>query len=64
MSIPKVSALIVVIICLLICSNVSYLTAVTRNLFAFARKGRFPILGLDRYGRCHFTLFEARSVRS
>jgi len=44
MSIPKVSALMVMIIYLLICSNVNNLTAVTRNLFAFARKGGFPYL--------------------
>ena len=35
------------IICLLICSNVAYLTAVTRDMFAFARDGGLPFLALD-----------------
>ena len=42
MSVAWTSVVLVMIIVLLICSNVSYLTAVTRDLFAFARDGGFP----------------------
>ena len=42
MSVAWTSVVLMMIICLLICSNVSYLTAVTRDLFAFARDGGFP----------------------
>ena len=39
------TVVLVMIICLLICSNVSYLTAVTRDLWAFSRDGGFPFSG-------------------
>ena len=42
MSVPWMSVVLTMITALLICSNVSYLTAVTRDLFAFARDGGFP----------------------
>lgn len=42
MSVGWTTVVLVMIICLLICSNVSYLTAVTRDLFAFSRDGGFP----------------------
>lgn len=40
-----VTVVLVVIIVLLLCSNVSYLTAVTRDLFAFGRDGGLPLSG-------------------
>jgi choline transport protein len=42
MSLGWMTVVLMMIICLLICSNVSYLTAVTRDLFAFSRDGGFP----------------------
>jgi choline transport protein len=42
MSTAWMTVVLMMIICLLICSNVSYLTAVTRDLFAFARQVSTP----------------------
>ncbi|KAK5115890.1 hypothetical protein LTR62_000346 [Meristemomyces frigidus] len=45
MSTAWLTCVLVMIICLLICSNVAYLTAVTRDLFAFSRDNGLPFSG-------------------
>ena len=54
------TVVLTMITCLLICSNVSYLTAVTRDLFAFGRDNGFPfsswISKVMRSHRLHHTL--------
>jgi len=57
MSTAWLTVVLVMIICLLICSNVAYLTAVTRDLFAFSRDNGLPFSGwvsrvCGRYAVC------------
>lgn len=42
MSVPWMTVMLVIIVLLLICSNITYLAAVTRDLFAFARDEGLP----------------------
>src|SRR5215471_9530200 len=42
MSTGWMTAMLVVIVLILVCSNITYLAAVTRDLFAFARDQGFP----------------------
>lgn len=45
MSVAWTTVVLVMIICLLIWANVTYLTAVSRDLWAFARDGGVPLSG-------------------
>ncbi len=60
MSVAWTTVVLVMIICLLICSNVSYLTAVTRDLFAFARDGGFPFSDWISYVRYSASLMASQ----
>lgn len=68
MSVPWMSVVLTMITALLICSNVSYLTAVTRDLFAFARDGGFPfsdwIARVSRTWFCHWKQGIVCGIRS